>query len=143
MARVRPWVLVVLGVVVLAACGSAGATKAEEPPPSKVVKVANSNVRRIVLTSGAVERLGLETAPITTGSDGGAVAPYAAVIYSPSGRTWVYEQVGPRAYQRSAVTVDRIEGSDAHLTAGPPAGTQVVTVAAAEVYGTEFFSDHE
>jgi hypothetical protein len=35
------------------------------------------------------------------------------------------------------VDVDRIQGTRAFLSRGPAAGTRVVTVGAAEVYGTE------
>ena len=38
---------------------------------------------------------------------------------------------------RAEVKVDRIDGDRVLLSEGPPAGTKVVTVGAAEVYGAE------
>jgi hypothetical protein len=142
MSRGSLWAIAGVAAVALAACGSAGAVRSSEEPPSRVVKVADSKVPHIVLTQRAVERLGLETAPVQ--EDAGSVSiPYSALIYSPTGRTWVYEQVGERTFGRAEVVVDRIEGDRALISSGPNAGVPVVTVAAAEVYGTEFFSDHE
>jgi hypothetical protein len=41
-------------------------------------------------------------------------------------------------FVRSPITVVTIEGNRAVLSAGPAAGTQVVTVGAAELLGTEY-----
>jgi hypothetical protein len=41
-------------------------------------------------------------------------------------------------YQRKPITVTGIDGAVALLSTGPPAGTQVVTVGAAELLGTEY-----
>ena len=43
---------------------------------------------------------------------------------------------------REAIEVDRVDDERAVLSAGPPAGTEVVTVGAAEVYGAEFEVAH-
>jgi hypothetical protein len=58
-------------------------------------------------------------------------------MYEPDGKTFVYTVVAPRTYLRQDVQVDRIDGGRALLDEGPPAGTTVVTVGAAEVYGAE------
>jgi multidrug efflux pump subunit AcrA (membrane-fusion protein) len=65
------------------------------------------------------------------------VVPYAALIYDPEGKTYVYTSPKPLEYLREEVKVDRIEGDRVLVSRGPPAGTEVVTVGAAEVYGTE------
>ncbi len=49
----------------------------------------------------------------------------------------MYTSTGPLSFLRQEVEVDRVEGSVAFLLDGPPAGSRVVTVGAAEVYGTE------
>jgi hypothetical protein len=146
----KRWAAVVaIGVLSLCACSSGSSTKqGETAPPVIVQPVAGSNVRRVVLSAKAVERLGVTTAAVAQGASAGAVGPqaavpYASVLYDPGGATWVYATVGLRSYQRYLVTVDRIDGDLAYLSAGPPAGTQVVTVGAAEVYGSEFLSEHE
>ena len=63
--------------------------------------------------------------------------PYAALIYNDEAKTFVYTSPKNLEYLRKPVTVDRIEGNRVLLTDGPPAGTKIVTVGAAEVYGTE------
>jgi hypothetical protein len=40
-------------------------------------------------------------------------------------------------YVRHGVTIELIRGDDAHVTDGPPAGTPIVVVGAAELYGAE------
>ena len=49
----------------------------------------------------------------------------------------VYVTTAPNVYIRQPITVHHIEGDRAVLTAGPAAGTAVVSVGAAELYGTE------
>jgi hypothetical protein len=43
-----------------------------------------------------------------------------------------------RTYERKPITVTDIDGAVALLSVGPPAGTPVVTVGAAELLGTEY-----
>lgn len=65
------------------------------------------------------------------------VIPYAAVVYTPLGDTWVYTNPEPLVYVRRPIVVDYIAGDLAYLTVGPPTGTRVVTVGSAELYGAE------
>jgi hypothetical protein len=90
----------------------------------------------LTLTDGAVERLRLETSPVQ-GSEGALVVPYAAVIYDAEGATWAFVELEPGVYQRQAITISSVSGDTVALTAGPPPGTEVVTVAAAELVGVE------
>jgi hypothetical protein len=99
-----------------------------------------TNIARITLTADAARRLGLKTAAIAESQATGParlVVPTAAVFYDPAGDTWAFVMRQPFVYMRERITVDAIDGQTALLTAGPPAGTQVVTVGAAELYGTE------
>jgi hypothetical protein len=64
--------------------------------------------------------------------------PYGALVYDANGKTWVYTNPESRTYIRAAVTVDRITGNVVQLRSGPAAGTDVVTVGAAELFGAEF-----
>jgi hypothetical protein len=66
------------------------------------------------------------------------VVPYAAVLYDTRGDTWVYTNPEPLVFVRHRVSVDYIEGDLAVLSDGPPSGTPVVTVGAAELFGIEF-----
>jgi hypothetical protein len=65
------------------------------------------------------------------------VVPYAALIYGVHGETWVYTNPELLVYVREPVVVDYIEGDQAVLTEGPPAGTLVVTAGGAELFGAE------
>jgi hypothetical protein len=65
------------------------------------------------------------------------VVPYAAMLYDHEGATFVYQARGPLSFVRTPVVVDRIDGARVLLTKGPAPGTKVVTVGAAEVWGTE------
>jgi hypothetical protein len=65
------------------------------------------------------------------------VVPRGAVVYDYLGGTWLYENTAPRVYVRRRVRLRYVHGDDAILDAGPPAGTKVVSVGAAELFGTE------
>lgn len=65
------------------------------------------------------------------------IVPYAAVIYGLQGETWVYTNPEPLVFVRESIAVDYIEGEQAVLLEGPPAGVAVVTVGGAELYGAE------
>jgi RND family efflux transporter MFP subunit len=66
------------------------------------------------------------------------VAPRAAVLYDASGGTWVYEARDGGVFVRRRVEIADVVGDAAVLRQGPPPGTRVVTVGAAELFGTEF-----
>lgn len=70
------------------------------------------------------------------------VIPYAAVLYDTQGVTWVYTNPKPLVFLRHRIIVDYIDGELAVLSEGPPAGTNLVTVGASEIYGTEFKVGH-
>jgi len=65
------------------------------------------------------------------------VIPYAAVLYDLHGETWVYTSLEPLVYVRHPIVVDYIDGDLAVLSEGPPAGTEVVTAGAGELFGAE------
>jgi hypothetical protein len=60
------------------------------------------------------------------------------VVYDHDGSTWTYVNTAARTYERKPITVTDIDGQVALLSAGPAAGTPVVTVGAAELLGTEY-----
>jgi hypothetical protein len=129
-----------LAVLVLAitALPVAGCTEVEtetatgyEPSTLKPVK-GKDDIQRVVFTAEGAKRVDLQTASVRRN-----LVPYAALIYDPEGHTFVYTNPKPLEYLREEVEVARIEGDRVLLSRGPPAGTKVVTVGAAEVYGTE------
>jgi hypothetical protein len=96
-------------------------------------KLANA---RVEFTREAAERTGLRTA-IVRRSGRGVSVPYAALLYDPDGKTYVYESPRALRYVREGVRVSRVEGGRVLLSRGPAPGTRVVTTGAVEVYGTE------
>jgi hypothetical protein len=125
----------------LSACTQTAAEATGGQEPAKVERVEGSeNVSRLTLTPKAVERLGIQTTPVREQTVAGKrrkVVPYGALLYDADGKTWVYVTSAPNVYVREPITVDLIEGDRAVLAAGPTAGTAVVSVGAAELYGTE------
>jgi hypothetical protein len=91
---------------------------------------------RITLTEDAAAKVQLQTTPVAAGP-AGLVIPYAAIVYAADGTAWTFVQVEPLTFQRAALSVSGITGDDALLAAGPPAGTEVVTIGAAELVGAE------
>lgn len=90
-----------------------------------------------MLSSRALQRLDIKTAVVRRSEDGETVIPYAAVIYAADGATWVYTVLEPAEFLRHLIVIDRIDGDEAVLSDGPSPDTQVVTVGAAELLGTE------
>src|SRR5262245_20254736 len=136
------WKVVVLFIACLqlAACGQTSVTTASESSPAKVERIKGTDLSRVTLTADAAKRLDIQTATVRDAQVSGAqrkVIPYAAVLYDPHGDTWTYTSPEPLTFVRSLITVDYIEGDQAVLSAGPPAGTVVVTVGAEELYGSE------
>ena len=107
---------------------------------AKVELDATTKRPQLTLTEDAANRLGVRTGSIAAapaGTAGTLVMPTAALFYDQAGDTWAYVASQPLVFERQHVTVSAIQGDTATLSAGPPAGTQVVTVGAAELYGTE------
>ena len=136
----RAWIAAIpIAVLPLWACqqGSGSETHASQ---AQVEAVDGSGLSRITLTEAAAERLGIETMVVTRADGPGSVVaavPYSAAIYDTQGRTWVYVSTAPLTFTRHAVSIASIEGDVAHLTDGPRAGAQVVSVGAAELFGAE------
>jgi hypothetical protein len=144
MRHSKRWIAI-LGLLIafpqLSACSqtSAEATGGEEPATVEQVE-GSEDVSRLTLTPKAVQRLGIQTAPVREETVAGKrrkVVPYGAVLYLADGKTSVYVTSAANVYVREPITVDHIEGDRAILSAGPAAGTMLVTVGTAELYGTE------
>ena len=132
-------VLALLSASLLSACGPAAAPE-EEVKPITLEPIAGTNRNHLTLTEEAAERLGLETVPVVAQQVDGAdrlVIPYAALLYDPTGQTWVYVREAPLVFMRQTVTVDTIEGDQVILSEGPKAGTNVVTLGSTELFGSE------
>ena len=137
------WIAVGLCIACLplAACAK---PQVEEEIGSRAVKVEpieGTDLSRVTVTEEAAKRLDLQTAPLRTVMIRGAlrkVIPYAALLYDKDGNTWAYVATDqPLTFVRASVTVEYIDGETAVLSAGPAAGTVVVTTGAPELYGSE------
>jgi hypothetical protein len=89
----------------------------------------------------AGQRVRVET-PLSGSGTLRKVVPYSAVIYGAHGETWVYASPEPLTYVRHPVSIDYVDDDLAVLSEGPPAGTDVVTVGVAELFGAEFEVGH-
>ena len=131
--------LVIGAAAILAGCATAAP---EQAPPALIKPVAGSQIPQLQLTGRAVQRLGIVTQPVrqtrAAGRPAHEVIPYSAVVYDTDGSTWTYVNTAARTYERKPITVTEIDGEVARLSAGPPAGADVVTVGAAELLGTEY-----
>jgi hypothetical protein len=162
MRRHRPrtlGALIAVALLVVLACGLSacgGETDSTEQQPATIEKVAGDQPSRVVLTAKAAERLGVQTAAVESVDEGAAAAtptsassgrkltiPYSAVLYSADGSTWTFTNPEPLVFVRAPITVDQIQGDTAILSSGPPAGSLVVTVGAAELLGAELGVGHE
>ena len=109
--------------------------------PAKLEPVPETDVQRVKFTPKGAEQVGVKTAEVS--QDGQErVLPYAAVIYDSSGKTFTYTSPEQLTYVRQEIEIDHIDGDRVVISDGPPAGTEVVTVGLAEVYGTEFEVAH-
>jgi len=141
-----------IGVVAAAGLGLAGCTTASidlptvaNEPPSHVEPIEGSELSRVTLSERAAQRLGIETAEVSSEEIEGAprqIIPYGAVIYDSSGATWTYTSPEPLTFVRHPITINAIDGDQAVLSEGPEDGTTVVSVGAAELYGTEYKVGH-
>ena len=141
-----------IGVVAAAGLGLAGCSTASidlpavaNEPPSHVEAIEGSELSRVTLSERAAQRLGIETAEVSSEEIEGTsrqIIPYGAVIYDSSGATWTYTSPEPLIFVRHPITIDAIDGDRAVLSEGPEDGTAVVSVGAAELYGAEFKVGH-
>lgn len=127
-----------VAVLGLSACADSKSDSAEKPAPASLEEVADGEIGRITLTEDAARRLDIRTAEVEAGAGNGLQVPFDAVIYQPDGTTWVYASPETLVFKREPIDVERIDGDVAVVRSGPAAGTPVVTVGAAELWGFEF-----
>jgi hypothetical protein len=137
-------VLIAAGIS-LSACGEASTgydyETASHHEPAKLEPIKGTDVQRVIFDAEAAKRTGLQTAPIRQNGEG-KIMPYAALIYDAEGNAYAYTAPEALTFVRKEIQIDRVDGDSVVLSDGPPAGTKVVTVGAAEVYGTEFEIAH-
>jgi hypothetical protein len=133
--------LLLLAALSLAGCQRGGEDVAAVDEPAMVEPVEGSDdLLQVTLTADAAERIDLQTAAVRTQGEGAAertILPYSAIVYETDGETWVYTSTGGLSFVREHIAVQEIEGDRAVLSEGPSAGTEVVTVGVAELFGAE------
>lgn len=140
------WLILVLIIssLLFAACSGA-ANETSKVEPASVEPIEGTELNRVTLTEKAAQRLQIESSPVREEQSprSGAMqmaVPYSAVIYDLNGDTWVYTRnPGPESltFEREPITIDYIEGDLAFVSEGPALGTEVATVAVAELYGID------
>src|SRR5262245_4506691 len=145
----RHWITILL----LAAClplTSCRKMNEEEEVENTAAKVEHINGEdapaQITLTEDAEKRIDVHTATVEEVAADGAKQksiPFAALLYDPEGATWAFANTRPLVYIRQPVKVTHIVGDKAFLSEGPDIGTKVVTVGAAQLYGSEIEFEEE
>jgi hypothetical protein len=131
------WLILIamLAALSLSACAPAAPVE-DEIKPVTLEPITGTDLNRLTLTADAAKRLDVQTAEVRE-VDGQMVVPYASVLYEANGNTWVYVNIAPLVFVRQAIVIDSINGDEAILSKGPDSGSAVVTVGAAELYGSE------
>jgi hypothetical protein len=132
-------VLITAGVLLSACSGDEETASLYEP--ARLEPIKGTEVKRVKFSAEGARRVGLQTAVIRGNGQRNTI-PYAAVIYDPEGNTFTYTSPEPLTFVRREIEIDRVDGDRVVLSDGPPTGTEIVTVGAAEVYGTEFEVAH-
>jgi len=133
----RPVILLLIFASLLVACAPASTAEPQEIKPVTLEPVAGTDLNRVILTADAAKRLDIQTVTVRDGGTQGTVIPYDAVLYEANGNTWVYVSLEPLVFVRQAIVIDHIKGNEAFLSVGPDSGSMVVTLGAAELYGSE------
>ncbi len=131
-------IVLTIASVLLAACGQEAVEAAPGAEAVTLTEIEGSDLQRVTLSESSAERLGVETVEVTEDPAGGQLLiPYSGLLYDASGATWTYTNPESLVFIREQVEVELIDGDFARLTAGPEAGTMVVAVGAAELWGAE------
>ena len=143
--QVKRWTMVAAVGAVLVLAGCREDKVAEKYHPAKLEESGQEGIMKVTLDARAAERIGLQTAAVReemVASTRRLVVPYGAIMYDPKGATWTFTNPQPLVYVRHKIVVENIEGNRVILSEGPPAGTIVVTVGAAELMGAEHKYGH-
>ena len=135
-ARTIALAIAVGALMVGGGCGEAVSDEHVVDEPVSIAHPDGSETARLTLTAEAVERLGIRTERIEASRTALAV-PSAAVIVDAEGGMWVYTAPEPRVFVRMPIDIRHEDGAVAYVADGPPAGTEVVTVGAPELFGAE------
>jgi hypothetical protein len=131
------FVVAVVATASLAGCAEIEVPMAEPYEPAHLESAGPDQPAKVILTDEAQRRIQLQTTLVKPhGAD--VSVDQAALVYDKKGKPWVFTVIGPLTYVRAAVGIKEVpDDNQAILSSGPPAGTEVVTVGAIELWGTE------
>ena len=131
------FVVTVAATASLVGCAEIEVPLAEPYEPAHLESTGPDQPARVILTEEAQHRVQLQTTLVKPhGAD--VSLDHAALVYDKKGKPWVFTVIGPLTYIRAAVGIKEVnENNVVILSSGPPAGTEVVTVGAIELWGTE------
>ena len=130
------FVVTVAAAASLAGCAEIEVPLAEPYEPAHLESTGPDQPARVILTEEAQHRVQLQTTLVKPhGAD--VSLEHAALVFDKKGKPWVFTVVGPRTYVRAPVGIKEIDDELMILSSGPPPGTEVVTVGAIELWGTE------
>jgi hypothetical protein len=131
------FVVAVVATASLVGCAEIEVPLAEPYEPAHLESTGPDQPARVILTEEAQHRVQLQTTLVKPhGAD--VSLDHAALVYDKKGKPWVFTVIGPLTYVRAAVGIEEVnENNVMILSSGPPAGTEVVTVGAIELWGTE------
>jgi hypothetical protein len=131
------FVVAVAATASLAGCAEIEVPLVEPYEPAHLESTGPEQPARVVLTDEAQHRVQLQTTLVRPhGAD--VSVEQAALVYDKKGKPWVFTVIGPLIYVRAAVAIEEVnENNVMILSSGPPAGTEVVTVGAIELWGAE------
>jgi len=72
------------------------------------------------------------------GASAGLSVPASAIVRDIYGGEWVYQKTAPHSYLRRRIEVAATQSGQNVLKRGLESGTEIVTIGAAELFGTEF-----
>ena len=140
-------VLVIVCLTLAGCAKSSPVAEPSDPDPAEVQPIAGTDLSRVVLTAEAESTLGIATDTVradatrTAGGSSSAAktsVPMGAVIYDPTGLSWVYTSTAARTYERAQIAIAQTTSQTAYLSSGPPVGMTIVTTGASELLGAEY-----
>src|SRR5512143_736355 len=107
------WMMLVLLIAGLNLAACSPKPKAEKIQPFRLEVMEETDLKRVVLTEKAVQRLDIQTSPVGIQAMNGTeqkVIPYAAVLYDVHGAAWTYVSPQPLVFYRQPIVIDAIQG---------------------------------
>lgn len=123
--------------LVLGACSEVESNLRESQPYKVEPIPGEKDIQRVTMADETAALLPVRTATVRE-QGSRKIARHDAVIYNPDGGAFVYTKPKAETYIRAPVDIVSVNGKDAVLSKGPPAGTTIVTTGSAELLATEY-----